>query len=79
MNNGLEQYNRILNEKFARKQSLLSFIKILEEESRQKVRQLEDIITENVVNIRNQNVVGDEIDNKRELKVPDFYYLFDPD
>ena len=75
MNNGLEQYNRILNEKFARKQSLLSFIKILEEESRQKVRQLEDIRTENVVNIRNQNVVGDEIDNERKLKVPDFYYI----
>ena len=75
MNNGLEQYNRILNEKFVQKQSLLSFINILEEESRQKVRQLEDIRTENVVNIRNQNVVGDEIDNERKLKVPVFYYI----
>ena len=72
--NGLERYNRILNEKFAGKQSLLSFIKILEEESKQKVRQLEDVRTGNVVNITNQNFVGDKIDNERELKVLDFYY-----
>ena len=78
-NNGLERYNRSLNDKFSGKQSLLSFIKILEHEARGKVRELEDIRIGLVVNKRNRNDDGDEMENGRELKVPTFYYSFNPD
>ena len=68
-----------LNEKFAGKQSLLSFIKILEEEARNMVTKLEDIRSGNIVNRNNSNDLGAEFDNGRVIIVPDFYYTFDPD
>ena len=62
-NNGFERYNWDLNEKFSGEQSLLSFIKILEEEARKKVRNLEDIRTRNLVNKRKRDDKGDEMKN----------------
>ena len=75
----MERYNRSLNDKFLGKQSLLSFIKILEHEARGKVRELEDIRIGLVVNKRNRNDDGVEMENGRELSVPSFYYSFNPD
>ena len=73
-NNGLERYNRDLNEKFSGKQSLLSFIKILEEEARKKVRLLEDIRTGSTVNKRKRDDEGDEMETESGPKVQSFYH-----
>ena len=77
-NNGLERYNKTLNEKFKGKQSLLSFIKILEEEARFQESKLEDIRRGNLVNKRRRDDKNDKADNERQLKVPSFYYDFNP-
>ena len=77
-NNGLERYNKTLNLKFKGKQSLLSFIKILEEEARYQVSKLEDIRRGNVVNVRKRNKENEEVDNERTLKVSSFYYTYSP-
>ena len=57
-------------------QSLLSFTKILEEEARKKVRNIDDIHTGNLVNKRKRDDVGDEMKNERELKVPSFNNMY---
>ena len=76
-NNGLERYNRTLNSKFHGKQSLLSFIKVLEEDTREQVSKLDGIRNGIIINKkrkRNDN----EDDNELELKIPSFYHLFHP-
>ena len=68
-NNGLERYNRTLNSKFHRKQSLLSFIKVLEEEAREQLSKLDGIRNGNIIN-RKRKRIDDMDENELELKIP---------
>ena len=76
-NNGLERYNRSLNSKFNGKQSLLSFITVLEAEAREQVTKLDEIRNGHIVNKkrkRDENLN----ENDLELKIPSFYHTFNP-
>ena len=56
---------------------MLFFIKVLEKEAREQVSKLDGIRNGNIINKkrkRNDNV----IDNELELKIPSFYYSFQP-
>ena len=76
-NNGLERYNPTLNSKFNGKQSLLSFINVLDMEARDQVAKLDEIRNGHVVNKKRKR---DEnaFDIDLELTIPSFYHTFRP-
>ena len=76
-NNGLERYNRALNSKFQGKQSLLSFITVLEVEAREQVTKLDEIRNGTIVNKKRKRVESVN-ENDLELKIPSFYPTFNP-
>ena len=76
-NNGLERYNGTLNSKFQGKQSLLSFITVLEVEAREQVTKLDKIHNGNIVNKKRKRVERVN-ENDLALKIPSFYHIFNP-
>ena len=75
--NELERYNRNLSSKFQGKQSLLSFLTVLENEAREQVTKLDQIRNGNIVNkkTKRHNSVNE---NEPALIIPSFNHTFHP-
>ena len=70
-NNRFKRYNRTLNLKFQGKQSLLSFITVLETEAREEVIELDEIRNGNIMN--NEQKRDDSVnESELALKIPSF-------